>query len=226
MTSNLVQPRFQRTLGTVVTQDAARMQLDPIRNGIRVRNREIVKVITRTATTGAFPFGVDRVDFFFDNTITAQPASPGNGPMGPYLWLGQLATLYDKYRIVRLEYEFISSMPFTTTGQVGAYWDADPISLPASNFQQLSGNVYAKSTQVSQPFKLAIRPNQVDRLPQYQTSALAGSSAQDTAKTGSINLLTSDGLLSSNATGSFTLGTLWMEYEIEFINPGNPSTAQ
>nr|UHS72317.1 MAG: putative coat protein [Tombusviridae sp.] len=223
MTTNLVQPRAQRSLGVVVTQEAARMQMDPIRNGIRVRNREIVKTISRSATTGAFPFSADAVGWRFMNSQTTQPASPGAGSLGPYLWLGQLATLYDKFIIRKLHFEFIPSLPFTSTGQVAMYWDSDPDPIFPSNFQQVSGNVYAKAVQISQPCTLAVRPNQVNRLPQYQTSMASGSPSADTATAGWLVFVNQDGSLSTATTGVISLGTIWVDYEIEFLNPGNPT---
>lgn len=224
--NNQVQPRLPRSLGVVVTKEKARMQVDPIRNGIRVRNREIIKVITRTATTGAIPFGADGIGFVFDQTITTQPASPGNGGLGPYLWVGQLATLYDKYIIKKLNFNFVSSLPFTSAGQVGMYFDSDPDTITPTNFQQLSGNVYADSVHISQDLNLVIRPNQVNRLPQYQTSSNQTGTSVDTARAGWLFFVNQPGSLSAATTGVLTLGTLWMEYELEFINPSNPQTAQ
>nr|UHS72110.1 MAG: putative capsid protein [Tombusviridae sp.] len=224
-TRNLVQPRAQRTLGVAVTQEAARMQMDPIRNGIRVRNREIIKSITRTATTGAIPFGADGIAWRFNNAQTGEPASPGSGVLGPYLWLGQLATLYDKYIIKKLHFEFIPSQPFTATGQVAMYWDSDPDPVTPTTYQQVSGNVYAKAVHVSQPNSLSVRPNQVDRLPQYQTSvSVVGS--QDTGTAGWLMFVNQPGSLTSATTGVVALGTLWVDYEIEFLNPGNPTLGQ
>lgn len=218
---NLVQPRAQRTLGVAVTQEAARMQMDPIRNGIRVRNREILQTIQRTATAGAIPFGADYITWTFNNATTVPPASPGVGNMGPYLWLGQLATLYDKYVIKKLHFEFIPSLPFTSTGQVGMWWDSDPLPGVPTLYQQLSGNVYAKAVHQSQPMTLAVRPNQVNRLPQYQTSFTAGS-AFDTATCGVFNFVNQAGTTGGSTTGAITLGTIWIEYEVELLNPGNP----
>ncbi len=222
---NLVQPRAQRTLGVVVTQEAARMQLDPIRNGIRVRNREIVRTIARTATAGAIPFGADIIYWAFNNAQTTVPGSPSASTLGPYLWVGQLATLYDKYIIKKLHFEYIPSLPFTSTGQVGMWWDSDPDPVAPTSFQQLSGNVYAKAVHQSQPCNLAIRPNQVDRLPQYQTS-LSVTSSSDTATAGVFNFVNQAGTTGGSSTGALTLGTVWIDYEIEFLNPGNPTLGQ
>lgn len=226
MTRNLVQPRAQRTAGVVVTQEAARMQLDPIRNGIRVRNREIVKTISRAATTGAIPFGADAIAWRFNNAQIAPPPSPAESVLGPYLWLGQLATLYDKFIIKRLHFEFIPSLPFTATGQVAMYWDSDPFPVTPSSFQQVSGNVYAKAVHISQPNTLAVRPNQVDRLPQYQTSVTTAAADFGTGTSGWLMFVNQPGSLSSATTGDVSLGTLWMDYEIEFLNPGNPALGQ
>lgn len=223
---NTVQPQPQRSLGVVMTREAARMQMDPIRNGIRVRNREIIKSITRTSTTGAIPFGADGVAWRFNNLVTTEPASPGIGTMGPYLWIGQLATLYDKYVIKKLSFEFVPSQPFTATGQVALFWDSDPEPVVPTTYQQISGNVYAKAVHVSQPCSLQVRPNQTNRLPQYQTSVGNTSTSLDTATSGWLFFVNQPGSLPSTTTGVVALGTIWVEYEVEFLNPTNPTLGQ
>jgi len=223
---NTVQPQPQRSLGVVMINDAARMKMDPIRNGIRVRNREIVRSVTRTATTGSIPFGADSVGWRFNNAATTEPASPGSGNVGPYMWVGQLATLYDKYVIRRLRFEFVPSQPFTATGQVAMYWDSDPEPVLPTSYQQISGNVYATAAHISQPNVLVVRPNQLNRLPQYQTSVAPGSTANDTGTVGYFNFVNQPGSLPSTTSGVVALGTIWVEYEIDFINPGNPTLGQ
>lgn len=222
----LVQPPQKVPLGTVLTRDLARMRMDPTRNGIVVRNREIIKTISRTATTGTYPFGLDSIDVRFVNSSTL-PVSPGFTPLNLATWIGQMSVLYDKFIVRKLRFEFVSSMPFTITGQVGMYFDSDPDAALPTTFAQISGNVYAESVQVSQPLNLLIRPNQLNRLPQYATSAVnTTGSSQAATRVGILQFVNQAGILNTpTVTGAFDLGTLWMDYEIEFLNPSNPSTA-
>nr|UHS72049.1 MAG: putative capsid protein [Tombusviridae sp.] len=226
-TLNIIQPKPQRTVGTVFTREQARMQVDPIRNGIRVRNREILQSVVRTTNAaGAVPSGTDSFAWRFNNAQIAPPASPGAGTLGPYLWLGGIAQLYDKYRIMKLKFSFVPSLPFTASGQAAMFWDSDPRPVAPTLFQQISGNVYAKSVQISQPLELTVRPNQVNRLPQYQTS-VSDAADSDTGTVGWLQFINQPGIMPGVAAASqLALGTIWMEYEIEFLNPGNPALGQ
>lgn len=219
-----IQPKTSKNAHVVMVKEMARMVTDPIRNSVRVRNRELIKEITRPATTGTAQFGADVIDIRFVNSQVLPPASPGTGPLGPYSWLGRTASLYDKYRIVKMKAEFISSMPFTTVGQIGMYFDSDPQAAAPTSFQQIGGgNVYAASVHVSQPLDLMVRPNQLNRLPQYQTSVPA--TGGDTSGTAG-KLIIANTLISTDGVATtLSLGNLWLEYEVEFYNPGNPALA-
>lgn len=220
----LVQPPRKVPLGTVVTRELARMRMDPTQNGIIVRNREILRVISRTATTGTYQEAVDSIGFLFSGD-SGSPVSPGSGNLDQSLWLSQLARLYDKFIVRKLSYEFVSSMPFTVTGQVGMYFDSDNNPINPTTFQQLSGNVYAESVQVSQPLTLVVRPNQLNRLPQYVVSATSTGDS-GVGRVGVLQFVNQAGITNAvNVSGPFALGALWIDYEVEFLNPSNPNSA-
>jgi len=200
----------------------ARMRIDPIRNGVRVINREIIQTINRTATTGNVAVGTDSIAFMFVNSATPVP-SPGSGNIGSNKWIGQYATLYDKFRVKKLLFEFKPSQPVTAIGQVGMYFDADTSPVAPTTFDQISGNVYAQSAHVSQSQTLVVRPNQLNRLPQYVTSA--SSTESGAARVGVIQLVNTPVATTTSITGPVSLGVLWMEYEIEFLNPSAPTSA-
>lgn len=218
----LIQPQAQMSAGSAYSMPDARMRIDPIRNGVRVINREIIQTINRTATTGNVAVGTDSIAFMFVNSATPVP-SPGSGNIGSNKWIGQYATLYDKFRVKKLLFEFKPSQPVTAIGQVGMYFDADTSPVAPTTFDQISGNVYAQSAHVSQSQTLVVRPNQLNRLPQYVTSA--SSTESGAARVGVIQLVNTPVATTTSITGPVSLGVLWMEYEVEFLNPSAPTSA-
>jgi len=218
----LIQPQAQMSAGSAYSMPDARMRIDPIRNGVRVINREIIQTINRTATTGNVAVGTDSIAFMFVNSATPVP-SPGAGDIGSNKWIGQYATLYDKFRVKKLLFEFKPSQPVTAIGQVGMYFDADTSPVAPTTFDQISGNVYAQSAHVSQSQTLVVRPNQLNRLPQYVTSA--SSTESGAARVGVIQFVNTPVATTTSITGPVSLGVLWMEYEVEFLNPSAPTSA-
>lgn len=221
-TTSVVQPYGVYRAGAAFQSADARMRIDPIKNGVRVTNREIVLDVTRSATAGAVPSGVDSLGYMFVDSSTVAP-SPGAGQLGTNLWIGQYAKLYDKFIPRKTKFEFVSSLPFTAVGQVGHYFDSDPNPVAPTTFRGISGNVYAQSVHCSQPQELTLRPNQMDRLPQYQASANATDAT--TGRVGVYQLVNTPITLPTSTTGTVSIGVVWMEYEVDFLNPSNPQTA-
>lgn len=183
------------------------MRISQTANGVRVRNREIVFTWNATATAGVIPESGNSHLMSFD-TGTLFPSTS---------WLGRLAQLYDKWVPHRLNFTFVPSLPFTTSGQIGLWYDSDPTIHVALTFASLSGNVYAVTSHVSQPVVLAVRPNQLNRLPQYLTDPDSGDSG---ASAGSLNFCnTAIGLADSAAAGSTSIGYIWADYDITLLNP-------
>lgn len=218
----LIQPQAQMSAGAAYSMPDAKMRIDPIRNGVRVINREIIQTINRTATSGNVAVGTDSIGFMFVNSATPVP-SPGAGNIGSNKWIGQYATLYDKFKVKKLLFEFKPSQPVTAIGQVGMYFDADTSPAAPTAFEQISGNVYAQSAHVSQSQTLVVRPNQLNRLPQYVTSA--SSTEFGAARVGVVQFVNTPVATTTTITGPVSLGVLWMEYEVEFLNPSSPTSA-
>lgn len=185
------------------------------RDRIVVVNRELIATVSGTAATGVVPTGGMGIAFSYGNEVTL-PALPANS------WSRGLALLYDKYTVKRLTMSFQPALPVTTGGVVGMWFDSDPgITFTSPAFANLSGNMNAKTTSIHEPMQIQVKPDQLNRLPQYIT----GPGGSDTTSPGVMVMTWSAITLPNAATaGATTLGYFWIDYEIEFINPSNPST--
>lgn len=196
------------------------------RDRIVVVNRELIATVSGTATAGVVPTGGMGVTFSYGPANSISPTLPTNS------WSRGLATLYDKYAVKRLTMSFQPALPVTTGGVVGMWFDSEPglISAsgsgPATVFDNLSGNMNAKTTSVHEPMQIQVRADQLNRLPQYITTTAPGGSIPTSIASPGTMVLTWSAITLPNASaaGATTLGYFWIDYEIEFINPSNPST--
>lgn len=191
-------------------------------NGMEITNTEIAFRVNRTATGGTVPEATDGLNFMFVNSSTPKP-SPGYGNIGTDKWAGSMALLFDKYKVKKLDFWFKPSLPVTATGQVGLYFDPDTIPNPPLTLDAITGNAYAQLDHVSQKQHLMVRSSQMNRLPQYVTSA--GSTEYQVGRMGVLFCVNSALALTSTVTGPVSLGVVMMTYTIEFINPSNAALA-
>lgn len=141
-------------------------------------------------------------------------------------WLVGLAKLYDKYRVIRLNLSFQPALPVTTGGVIGMWFDANIVAITNPTFSDLSGNMNAKTSSVHEPMQLQVRPDQMNRVPYYLAhNSVGGTTSTDLAAVGQMYLIWSAITLSNAAAaGATTLGYLWVDYEVELLNPSSPST--
>lgn len=188
-----------------------------VKDGIRVKNREIVLQVDRVFTAGTAPFTVNTRRLGFSNTVDT-----GAGLFGNTTWWGRMATLYDRFKIHNLKLQFEPTLALTHSGQVALYVDPDFDPTTPSSYLQMSGNDKVVAKQVCWELNRDYGPAHFNRLPWYDTTQ--GVSSTGTA--GTIVLATS-AIASPVAgfAGTYTCGYLWMEYDVEFTIPSNPATA-
>lgn len=186
---------------------------------LRLKNTEIALEIVGTAAAGVIPAGGAIRVIRFSNTA---------GPsvfLDQSRWIGRLATLFDKFTLHTLKLRYVPSLPVTWAGQVALRFDADTGKItPDASLLAVSGDMYAKATQVANAIENKVDLKQIDRLGQYETFAAPNDTG--IATIGSINLAYSSLTAPSNTTtGAVTIGYVWMDYDVEFLNPSNVVTA-
>jgi hypothetical protein len=178
---------------------------------IVVSNTEIAIEVNGTVASGTIPAsGAIRV-FRFDAVNT------GNN-MNNSRWLTKLALAYDKFKIRKLHLRWVPSLPVTYGGQVALRWDSDPSKTTAdTGLLAVSGDMRAVATAVYNAAENRVLTDQLNRLPQYETFPQAGDTG--IATVGSINLAYSTVTPPPGVTGTVNIGYVWMDYEVEFLNP-------
>lgn len=208
MTSNMQGVQVTQQISTGVPSIISR------RDRALITNRELVMTLSGTATGGTIPLGGALLIVDIGRTPAA-----GFWPAG---WANTQSTLYDKYRFVSLRLSFQPVLPVTAGGAVGMWFDsyAGGTFSVTAGFPLVSGNMNAKTSSVHEPMQLNVRPDQMNRLPQYMTG-----SDDEASTVGHIAAVWSAIILGSTATtGVQTIGYIWADYEIEMINPSNPAT--
>jgi len=186
---------------------------------IRVTNRELFATVSPIFAVGAAVTGGVAYSLGFSGTSTYV--------FGLTSWLLNMAKNYDKYRCLMVKFVWQPIMPVTTGGAVAMWFDSDPEAATApSAYRVCSGNMNAKTCAVFEPMEMVLRPDQLNRLPQYLTTlAGAAEAVTETAVVGNLKFAWST-LISANAalTGQNDTGFLWVDYDIELINPSNPNS--
>lgn len=182
---------------------------------MRLKNTEIALEIVGTAVAGVIPAGGAIRVIRFSNVA---------GPsvfLDQSRWITKLAIAFDKYTLHSLKLRYVPSLPVTWAGQVALRFDADTGKItPDASLLAVSGDMYAKATQVANAIENKVDLKQINRLGQYETFAAANDTGISTI--GSINLAYSSLVAPSTSTvGSVTIGYVWMDYDVEFLNPSN-----
>ena len=164
-----------------------------------VSNTELVKVLVGNGGYQA-------------NQMIINPNNPALCP-----WLSQLALAYDKYKIKRLDFKYITSAPTTTNGQFWMYFDTDPTASVAQNMSQVLVNQGAKVDACYRNFSMSYAPFKRDEsLKSYYIYDLYSPPTGNEIKQYSpvtINFGT-QGVPNASA-----VGRLLVKYEIELENP-------
>lgn len=207
----------QQPLFPITNRQTGIPKFQNLSNGnIIVSNREILQDITGTAVTGVIPAGNVLRIFGFSNT------SGTTQYIDNTYWISKISKAYDKWRIRKLALSYQPSLaPGTTGGQLGYYFDSDPSRITAvPTIPNMSGDMRARIQHIVEPSSLVVLPNQMNRLPQYETYTATGDSTAGTI--GSLNVAWDPvSLGASTIAGALTIGRVFMDYEIEFMNPSN-----
>lgn len=178
---------------------------------IIVSNTEIALELNGTVASGVIPAGGALRIFRFENIAT------GNN-MNTTRWLTKLALAYDKFKIRKLNMRWVTSLPVTYGGQIALRWDSDPSKTAAdTGLLAVSGDMRAVATAVYNSSTNRVMTDQLNRLPQYETFPVTGDLGIGTV--GSINVAHSTITPPSGVTGAINIGYVWIDYEVEFINP-------
>lgn len=181
---------------------------------IVVENHEVAIQVQGTPASGVIPAGGAICIMQFVNAATANFLNSSK-------WVTKLALAYDKWVLEALDLEFIPSLPFTTAGMTSMFFDSDPSRTTApSGVIATSGDMRAVSKQVYCESRLRVLPNQLNRLPQYETTN--GTTVNGVANVGSINFCYDPIVITNTtATSPVPIGNVWMTYRIRFLNPSN-----
>lgn len=181
-------------------------------SSVIVSNREIAISVTGTATTGVIPAGGAICIMQFMTGINAKYLDISR-------WISKIAGAYDKWILKSLTLHFVPALPFTAAGMYSLFFDADPTrSAAPTGVLATSGDMGAVSKQIYSEATYNAKHEQLNRLPQYETYPGGTVNVAD-ALIGSINLSWDAITLASAATGTVSIGNVWMEYTVQFLNP-------
>lgn len=201
-----------KTLRTAPKQVVGVPRLVSRGSSVTVHNNEIAISVTATATTGAIPAGgaICIMQFAADSTANY---------LNNTKWINKIAAAYDKWILKSLKLHFVPALPFTASGMYSLFFDSDPTRTTApSGVVATSGDMAAVSKQIYAEATYHAQRNQLNRVPQYETFP-TGTGNTPAAVVGSINIAWDPILLAASSTGAASIGNVWMEYVIEFLNP-------
>lgn len=141
-------------------------------------------------------------------TLTPYACNPGLSNLFP--WLSNIANSYDRYRFKRLQFLFISSTSTATTGRLAMVWNynaADPPPTTKAGALSIAPAVECNSwssTELNVP---------VTGLIHYTRDGMPNTIDIKTTDMGALYIVTD---LGANTN---TIGELYIQYEIEFMNP-------
>jgi hypothetical protein len=214
---SIIAPTYRNPINPVVTRVTGTPYIKSGPNGnITVTNREILMTLSGTAATGIIPGGSALMQFKFSTSTV--------NTIDSTFWLNKIASAYDKWKIKNLTLSYQPSLaPGTTGGQIAYVWDSDPSRITAiSTIPSMSGNMRAQMHHVVEPSMLKVLANQMDRLPQYETFPVSSGATNGVAVVGTVNVAWDPiSLGNAIAAGPMTIGRVFMDYEIEFLNPSN-----
>jgi len=213
-----VQPRGWEVAQVIQT---GRPTIQTSRNADRVRivNRELFTTVSPVFVAGVTPSAGSVSSLAFGTAATNMFSNIS--------WLYSFARSYDKFRVISIKFVWQPQLPVTTSGVVAMWFDSDPEAiLPPVAYRQCSGNMNAKTCMIFEPMEITMKPDQLNRLPQYLTlTGAVAPTVPDTAIVGNLKFAFSVITLANvAAAGAIDIGNLWADYEIEFLNPSNPSS--
>jgi len=170
--------------------------------GQMVRHRELLATIVNSTT-----FSV--VNGLATNTYAVNPVQPSTFP-----WLHTLALSYDKFQIHKLKLHYIPIVGSNVSGRVALFHDPDSQDLGPYDRTELGSYECVAETAPWSSVTLSIKTDNVIRFVDDVSSSDVR--LVDFGRVGFVSYAGAD-----NSTG---LGDVFIEYEIELINPQPPST--
>nr|QKI28847.1 hypothetical protein 3 [Ginkgo biloba tombusvirus] len=193
-------------MGSIVTRTAA-PKVSSTADGLRVVNSERVAAVT-VGTVSARQY------------LAFNPCSASQ-----FGWLRNVAKCYSKYRVNRLRYLFVPSVPTTVGGVITATWFGDPDdafswATSGGTDSELSAGFHSKTVPIFQPATLVeLSGKQVHQAQPWFDCAGDASVVSGETVAGSMALYW---YASSLTTAS--PGLLYCEYDITFVQPVSPLT--
>lgn len=188
-------------------QKGKKGQKRPPRKGNRmftqsVRNVSIISPTPVSVTNSVFPFS--------SGVLPLSASGLGKAQLS---WLSSYMGLFDEFRFVDLQFEWIPAASAFTTSQIGFYYDPDPNAEAPTSFGALSGNAGLVLSQVSQKATLRVPRSRLNRLPWY---TVHGTRSTDTQ--GNFCYAITAGNV-PNGTGNVALGNFVLRYTVVCRNP-------
>lgn len=172
---------------------------------IFVRHREIIAEVQGTSLF----------------TATKYPIQPGLGYLFP--WLSRIALNYEKYKIKKCRFEYINSINTGHTGNVVMAIDYDASDATPTNLQAIMNNKSAVMgpAYVCSHLDFAQSGGNKAVGSQFYVRGNALPANEDIKLSDVGNFF----FATSGHTNSLTIGTIWVDYEVELITPENDPDA-
>nr|APG76296.1 hypothetical protein 2 [Beihai noda-like virus 10] len=131
-------------------------------------------------------------------------------------WLGNQVKLFDKYRFTQMRLIWQPATSLMFAGNVAVWYDPDPSPTKPASYSSASGHYRVLTLHVAAQGEITVEPHQLKRLTWYTAQPVSDYSDNQ----GVIEIAWSDILSSSiQAATAFTLGHLWIEFQLELSNP-------
>jgi len=136
------------------------------------------------------------------------------GKFATFPWLAVTATSYDRYRFRKIKFTYIPLVPTSTSGRVGLGYDYDSSDSPPSTRQDFFSLTRHSEGPVWAPCTLDIPVDSSIRFTNTHTT-----SDSKLIDLGQLIVLTD----ATSATASSAIGDIICEYEVELLDPQQPS---
>lgn len=182
----------QAPVAMAVAVPSARQSPAANRGAYTVTNREYVGYVSSSSSF----------------TLTSMFTNPGLTTTFP--WLSNVANNFDRYIFRKLRYTFVPSVSTATSGRIALVWNYNAADPPPTTKAGALSIAPANETSVWSPNVLDIPcTGQI----QYTRDGLPNNVDLKTTDMGTLYIVT------DLASGTATIGELYVEYVVEFMNP-------
>jgi hypothetical protein len=141
--------------------------------------------------------------------LIGKNVNPGLAEVFP--WLSTIAANYEKYRMIRLKFQYITSSGTSTAGRVGLAFGYNPSEKLPQNKQEFFSIVPNQEEAPWEDITLVVPCTNESKYVRFSGIS-----------TGTVNTYDMGKIISAvgnNASGTATLGDLFVEYEVELTRP-------